>query len=94
MRVRTSVSVGKTSESPGRNKTSSKVSASRKLPFDFAAIAKLLLAVPLLFASAALVQSWRLRIARARPDGKGKSSYQKSGIRYQRLGWLSPAMPR
>src|SRR5262249_13544812 len=40
VRVRTSVSVGRTSERPGLSSTSSKVSASRRLPFDaFVAIA-------------------------------------------------------
>src|SRR5215831_19248643 len=40
IRVRTSVSVGSTSERPGLSSTSSKVSASRRLPFDaFVAIA-------------------------------------------------------
>ena len=109
MRVRTSVSVGKTSERPGRNKTSSKVSASGRLPFDFAAIAKLLLARPPRSAIRALVQSWRLPLARARRDGKGKTvrrcqefrrqegSHRKSGIRYRRLGWqrwCAPAKTR
>jgi hypothetical protein len=68
MRVRTSVSVGSTSESPGLSSTSSKVSASRRLPFDFGAIAKLLSARAPGLRVGTSVRSWHRPIARGRRE--------------------------
>src|SRR5262249_25076834 len=87
MRVRTSVSVGSTSDRPGFSSTSSKVSASRRRPFDFVAIAKLLLAqLPglLVGPGAELARADSTRAQRMK--AQSGSSHQKSGIRYRRLG--------